>query len=147
MTGNSTPDRRRPKAPLVVALAALAILVIGGAIVLGVNQMAGNPSDAPRSSAGEASPTQTQGPDAGGTDEDGGSPSEGTDEGEDEADVQIGTNKVLPRPMGGQEAIDELGDNIQFVAERNGKSVDELKEFLLRNESAQVSPNGFISIP
>lgn len=55
------------------------------------------------------------------------------------------TGSVLPHPMGGQEAIDALGDKIDFVAKRNGKTVDELKDLLLRDKTAQVSVDGFIA--
>ena len=51
---------------------------------------------------------------------------------------------VLPEEMSGQEAIDALGDKIEFVANRNGKTVDELKDLLLRDATAHVSTSGDI---
>lgn len=51
---------------------------------------------------------------------------------------------VLDKPLGGQEAIDALGEKIEIVAERNGKTVDEIKELLLRDKTASISTGGFI---
>jgi hypothetical protein len=51
---------------------------------------------------------------------------------------------VLPEPMGGQEAIDALGDDLQAVAELNNRDVDELRELLLRDHTLRISPNGFL---
>lgn len=66
-------------------------------------------------------------------------------ESEDDVDGSIsGGMKVLPEPMNGQAAIDALGDKIESVAKRNGKTVDELKDLLLRDETAYVSTTGFI---
>lgn len=52
------------------------------------------------------------------------------------------TTRVLPEEMSGQEAIDALGDKIDVVAKRIGKTPDELKEMLLKNPSAHVTPYG-----
>lgn len=49
---------------------------------------------------------------------------------------------LLPEPMGGQEAIDALGDHIEDVAELNNTTVDELRDMLLRDASLLVSPSG-----
>lgn len=62
-----------------------------------------------------------------------------------DAGTSVGTlpsNKVLPKEMSGQEAIDALGDKITVVAKRVGKTPEELKELLLRDKSARVTPEG-----
>lgn len=64
-----------------------------------------------------------------------------------DAGASVGTlpsNKVLPKAMSGQEAIDALGDKIDVVAKRVGKTPEELKELLLRDKSARVTPEGNI---
>ncbi|WP_224779996.1 hypothetical protein [Leucobacter sp. Psy1] len=153
MVENHTMERRRPKGAVTIAIAAVAILVIGGAIVFGVTQMTGNGNDASPGSGGSAteepSPTQTDDASggAGEMEEDVQSSGE-SDSGSAEAQGTTPlTKQVLDRPMSGQEAIDSLGDDIDLVASRNGKTVEEMKEFLLKNPSAQVSPNGFVSLP
>ncbi|WP_427868798.1 hypothetical protein [Leucobacter luti] len=50
----------------------------------------------------------------------------------------------LPEKMNGQEAIDALGDNIDAVAKKNGKTTEELKDLLLRNKTAFVTPSGHL---
>jgi len=52
--------------------------------------------------------------------------------------------KLLPEAQSGQEAIDSLGDSIAVAAKRNGMTVDELTELLLRDQTAHVSTSGFI---
>jgi hypothetical protein len=51
---------------------------------------------------------------------------------------------VLPETMGGEEAIEALGENLQVVAQRNGKTAEELTQLLLRDKTAKISPEGFI---
>lgn len=51
---------------------------------------------------------------------------------------------ILDEELSGQDAIDALGDNIDMVAKRVGKSPEELEELLLRDPSAHVTPRGFI---
>lgn len=51
---------------------------------------------------------------------------------------------LLEKELSGQEAIDALGDKIDTVAERVGKTPEELKELLLRDPSAHVTPKGFV---
>ena len=55
-----------------------------------------------------------------------------------------GGKEVLDKELGGQEAIDALGDDIDYVAKLAGKSVDELKDLLLRDKSAHVTTKGRI---
>lgn len=65
---------------------------------------------------------------------------------EDEGDMEPlpTASSFLPEPMGGQDAIDALGDKIEIVAKRNGKTVEELEELLLRDKSARISTEGFV---
>ncbi len=56
-------------------------------------------------------------------------------------------SQILDQAMGGQAAIDALGDDIEIVADRNSMSVEELKETLLQNPSAKVSRTGFLYFP
>ncbi|KJC64991.1 hypothetical protein TZ00_05135 [Agreia bicolorata] len=70
-----------------------------------------------------------------------------SDSSENEGTVNTPTpfsTTVLPSPMSGQEAIDALGDKIEYVAQRNGKTVDELKDLLLRDATVHVSTSGDI---
>lgn len=55
-----------------------------------------------------------------------------------------GTNVILEKPLGGQDAIDALGDDIQIVADRNNMTVDEVKDLLLKDPNMMVSPTGHI---
>ncbi|TDE10388.1 hypothetical protein [Jiangella asiatica] len=51
--------------------------------------------------------------------------------------------QLLPSPMGGQEAIDALGEeDLERVAEINNTTVDELRDLLLRDATLLVSPSG-----
>lgn len=52
--------------------------------------------------------------------------------------------EVLPTDMNGQQAIDALGDDIDRVAELNGKTTQELKELLLRDNTVHISKFGYI---
>lgn len=67
-----------------------------------------------------------------------------TDAGEPSADELATADgpSVLPEPMGGQEAIDALGDDLELVAERNNTTVDELRALLLRDATLRVSQSG-----
>ncbi|PZF79179.1 hypothetical protein [Jiangella anatolica] len=53
-----------------------------------------------------------------------------------------GGQDVLPRAMGGQEAIDALGERLGDVAELNGMTADQLRDLLLRDASVEVAPSG-----
>ena len=78
---------------------------------------------------------------------DSGSSGDAADGKNSDSGASVGTlpsNKVLPKAMSGQEAIDALGDKIDVVAKRVGKTPEELKELLLRDKSARVTPEGNI---
>lgn len=49
---------------------------------------------------------------------------------------------LLPEPMGGQEAIDALGEHLDHVAELNGMTPDQLRDALLRDPTLTVAPSG-----
>lgn len=57
-------------------------------------------------------------------------------------DAAAGEATLLPEAMGGQAAIDALGDNLQVVAQRNDMTADELRALLLRDDDLRVSPAG-----
>lgn len=119
---------RRPNRRRTIALVIVAVIVVAGAIV-GITYLVGNTP----SGTDQPSPTETTAP-------------ADPDTGEEEGDVELTPtpSQVLPEQMGGQEAIDALGDKIEFVAKRNGKTVEQLEELLLRDKSAKVSPQGFV---
>lgn len=162
----STPGRR---GGLLIALVALAVL-IAIAVVFGVMQMNrnGNTSEpvgagaeteqaadpgASGSSDASSGSDSSNGSDASSASGSSASGASGSDSGANAASSNIEgglksqSGQVLPKAMGGQEAIDALGDDIEVVAERNGKTVEELKELLLRDHSAKVSKNGFLLYP
>ena len=71
-----------------------------------------------------------------------------SDEGDDDVEVSPtptgAATPVLEAPLSGQEAIDELGDDMQIVADRNNMTVEELEELLLKDPNAVVSTTGHI---
>lgn len=125
--------RRHPNRRRTIVLVVVAIIVVAAAIV-GITYLVGN--TATPSGSDDPGPTETTETTA---------PAE-PDAVEDGDDVELSPTpfRVLPERMGGQEAIDALGDKIEIVAKRNGKTVEELEELLLRDKSAQVSTDGFI---
>lgn len=126
------PERRSWGKILVFTVLAIVTAV---AIVFGVMQLTGGDNTLTGSQDETSEPTAPEptAPEPTATDE----------EGDDDMDT-IRTGPVLPEPLNGQEAIDALGDDIEFVANRNGRTVEELEELLLNNNSAYVSTNGFV---
>ncbi|CAH0207894.1 hypothetical protein SRABI76_02186 [Microbacterium oxydans] len=123
------PSRRRPLiiATAITVVVAVGILAVG---VLAMNQGSAEPgADASASPQATATPTPTDSDDS-------------TEGGTVEPTPAFGS--VLPEAMGGQQAIDALGDDLEAVAARNGKTVEELTELLLRDATAKISTNGFI---
>ncbi|MBB5786572.1 hypothetical protein [Jiangella mangrovi] len=53
-----------------------------------------------------------------------------------------GQDDLLPEPMGGQEAIDALGERLEHVAELNGMTPADLRDALLTTASLKVAPSG-----
>lgn len=140
VTESTDTEKRRGKAVLVTFI--VLALLIGGAIVFGISQMAGDDSPGSEPGGNGTSETEETGP----ADDSAGDGADDGDEAnnEEDDDMAIRIQKVLPEPMNGQEAIDALGDNLEAVARQNGKTVEELEDLLLRDASAFVSKNGFI---
>lgn len=140
---------RRRRGVLIASLSAAAILLAAG-IFTGVTLMnMNNGADARDGSENtDAGGGTSEAQGSGGSGAEGGSGSESADSGHGTADgLRSDASQVLPKAMSGQEAIDALGDDIEIVAERNGMSVDQLEETLLKNPSAKVSKNGFLMLP
>jgi len=148
MTEKSTTTRW----VLIVGIAVVAIAAVSLLVYYLAQQSSGDPNEASDPTTTETSqPTDEpeDGADDGSSDDadsdaatdgDSGS-SDGDDTG---SDGPAGAPTYLDEEMSGQEAIDALGDNIDEVAERNNKSVEELEKLLLNNPSARVTPDGFI---
>lgn len=127
-----TDTTQSPSRARIALLAILTIAVVGVIIFAMIQQNIGRGGEA-------AVPTSTASPVA--------TESTGTtDEGDSDVEMRPspGPGTYLEESKNGQEAIDALGDKIEVVAKRNGKTVDELTDLLLRDETAYVSPNGFI---
>ena len=140
MTENAEGSRRG----MIITVVIVAIAVIA-AIAFAVVQVWASDDDAdPTGSDDTTVPTETAAADP---DDEGDDVSTDDTSGTDATSTEPGEvtgTKVLPERMSGQEAIDALGDDITVVAKRNNKTVDELKDLLLRDKSAHVSTRGFI---
>ncbi|KQZ25314.1 MULTISPECIES: hypothetical protein [Microbacterium] len=131
MSETAEQSSRRP----VLAVAVVAVVLVVIAVIFGMLMTNPGPGGtAVPSSELTETPASTTGPAGSGTSDDEG--------GEMTPGPAFGT--FLPESMGGEAAIDELGDRISVVAQRNNKTVEELSELLLRDRSAQISPEGFI---
>lgn len=126
-------DIERPRWGRIALLAGAGLLVVV-ALVFGLTQLiGGDPETAPPSSPPSPSATPTA------------TPTETTDDEDDDVPgMSSDFSPLLPEAMNGQEAIDALGDRIETAAKRNGKTVEELEELLLRDETAHISPNGYL---
>lgn len=124
------PNRGR-----IIALVIATVVVLAG-VVIGVTYLTGGGTtpSATESPSPTVSPTDTSTP----------GDSDGGEDGDDVKPVPTPSSQVLTEPLGGQEAIDALGDKIEAVAKRNGKTVEQVEELLLRDKSAKVSTNGYI---
>lgn len=132
MTENENVQKKQNPARALV-LAIVALVVVGGIILVMVQRNSG-PGDS-------AAPTSTATSDP--------SASDANEEGEDDVSgmtpgPSLSPTTFLEKEMGGQEAIDALGDKIETVAKRNGKTVEELTDLLLRDQTAVISPRGFL---
>lgn len=138
--GESAVTEKRTNWTMRILFAVLALAVVA-VIVFSLFQM--NTGDDPvgesRGSTGDETADPTA-PEPTSTDDE-------SDQDMQPSDSPVNSTHVLEESLSGQEAIDALGDDIDIVAEKNNMSVDELKEFLLRNESAVVRPDGFIFLP
>ena len=114
-----------------IAYAVLAVAVVAGG-VFGATQLASHGEPA-SSSPYNSSPYNTD------------APTDAVTPQKDDVDKPSPLSaKLLPEAQSGQEAIDSLGDSIAVAAKRNGMTVDELTELLLRDQTAHVSTSGFI---
>lgn len=127
MTDNAA-ERSRSLRPIVVSVLAVAV---AGAIAFGISQLVGG------GSGSDDTVATTDAAADGDTTQD-----ESSSEGSSGSGEPVG--QVLPEPMAGQAAIDALGDKIEFVAQRNGKTVDDLKALLLRDSTAHINTSGFV---
>ncbi|MGP6170762.1 hypothetical protein ACTU6V_06090 [Microbacterium sp. A204] len=119
---------------LTIALLIVAVVIVVGTIIVVVSATRGGQISASARPSSSAQP-ETSAP---------ADPNIDTEEGTVQPSPSPFTGAVLPEPMGGQEAIDALGDKIEIVAKRNAMTVEELEELLLRDKTAQVSTTGFI---
>ncbi|MFG6475665.1 hypothetical protein ACFXP7_04680 [Microbacterium sp. P06] len=127
-------ERRGFPRAAVITAGALAVAIVA-LVIVGVVNLSANDSATPSSevsptssSDGEATPTEQPTP-------------------EPESTVTTPSSfpsSVLPEAMSGQAAIDALGDRIDVVANRNGKSVEELTDLLLRDKTVHISTTGNI---
>ena len=133
MVSDST---ERQKRTVVIASAAGVVLVAAiAAATVGV--LSGSKDDsATDASAGSAAAAQ-QSDEQATNGEDAVDPSQNSSR-------RLAQGSVLPEPMGGQDAIDALGDNLDVVAQRSGKTTDELEALLLRDTTLRVSTSGFL---
>lgn len=122
------PNRGR-----IIALVIATVVVLAG-VIIGVTYLTG----------GGATPSATESPTARPTDTTTPGDSDGGEDGDDVKPVPTPSSQVLTETLGGQEAIDALGDKIEIVANRNNKTVEQVEELLLRDKSAKVSTNGYI---
>lgn len=126
-------DRDRPRWGRIAVLAGAGLLAVA-ALVFGLTQLvtgAPETSPSPSPSSPSATPTST--------------PTQNTDDEDDDVPgMSSDFSPLLPEAMNGQEAIDALGDRIETAAKRNGKTVEELEELLLRDTTAHISPNGYL---
>lgn len=148
-------DARRKRVLATVGLGGAAVLIAAG-VMTGVVLMNANTDNVAQvePSDGESAPSGASGD----HDASGGTQANGAGEaGSSGSEVASGSSiangvasdrsQILDQAMGGQAAIDALGDNIEIVADRNSMSVEELKETLLQNPSAKVSRTGFLYFP
>lgn len=132
MVSDST---ERQKRTVVIASAAGVVLVAAiAAATVGV--LSGSKDDT-SADAGAEAPAAAQQNDEQTNAEDAVDPSQNSSR-------RLAQGSVLPEPMGGQAAIDALGDNLDVVAQRSGKTTAELEALLLRDSTLRVSTSGFL---
>lgn len=133
MVSDST---ERQKRTVVIASAAGVVLVAAiAAATVGV--LSGSKDDTAADAGAEAPAAAQQNDEQTTNAEDAVDPSQNSSR-------RLAQGSVLPEPMGGQAAIDALGDNLEVVAQRSGKTTDELEALLLRDSTLRVSTSGFL---
>lgn len=143
MTENveNTDQAAQPRWKRILLLTAAAGAVVAVLIVALMQFTGGASGDADASPAPSASASPSPTSDTTGTPAPTDTP---TEEGDDVPGINSSSTPLLPETMNGQAAIDALGDNIAVVAERSGKTVEQLTELLLRDKTAHVSTNGYL---
>ncbi|WP_129669499.1 hypothetical protein [Phytoactinopolyspora endophytica] len=130
----TSPVRRR--SITVVASVAVVVAVAAGATAIGwLSDSDDDTVVTQEPSAGPTASSSTADPDDPGDPDDTAAPATGP---------LTPAGGFLPEPMGGQEAIDELGENLERVATINDMSAEELRELLLRDQTLRVSPDGHL---
>lgn len=129
------PENPRPRRGRLIALFAAAAVVVGAAAFAIAQQQGGAPQSSVTPAPSTPDGTETPAPTP---------TSDPTTDPEGDAGVRLGTTTVLDEEMGGQEAVDALGDRIDVVAQRNGMTADELTELLLTDPTARVTTKGFV---
>lgn len=147
----TTSERRKLIAIIAVAAAAV-LIVAGGAAAVG--WLAGRDVETVTSDGstdGDAGDQDEGGDDDAAQDDDASQDDDGgrqSDDGvgEDDADAELVQpgGDVVPERMGGLEAIEELGENLEAVAKKNGMTADQLRDLLLQDSTAKISPSGFV---
>lgn len=133
-----TETIERPRWGRIAALAAAGLVVVA-ALVFGLMQLGGGGTTAaPSTPAPSPTATSTGTPTATAT------PSTTDEEDGDVPGLNSDFSTLLPEALNGQEAIDALGDNIELAAKRNGQTVEQLQELLLRDKTVHISTNGYI---
>jgi len=145
MTEHTAFQLRRGLRAALAATAVASIAFVGVACTqTGSGQDDPNtPTSSSDTAGADAAGADTKGTDTKGADTAGSGTSSGTPT-EKGKTTPPGGKEVLDEELGGQEAIDALGDDIDYVAKLAGKSVDELKDLLLRDKSAHVTTQGRI---
>lgn len=143
MTNNPHPEHteteQRTNWTLRILLGVLAVAIVA-VVVFAFFNFGGNDDNGADPTTSATDDTTPTAPEPTDTDSD--------DEGDDDVEVSPtptgAAAPVLEAPLSGQEAIDELGDDMQIVADRNNMSVEELEELLLTDPNAVVGTTGHI---
>lgn len=131
----SDSTQRQKRTVLVAAVAGVALVgaIAAGTVALlsgtdGENVAAPGSSSADEDHAGQ---------------EPAGEDTEATTPEDDVNEMKPGGGAILAEPLGGQAAIDALGDDLlAVVASRAGKTAEELKDLLLSDSTLRVSRGG-----
>ncbi|MFK4760959.1 hypothetical protein ACI3KS_08505 [Microbacterium sp. ZW T5_45] len=119
-----------------VVLGIVALVVAGGIILALIQRNADDADSAAPTSTATSEPTATSDATADGEDN--------VSDGNATPDPTPVFGKFLEEDLNGQEAIDALGDRIDVVAERNGKTVEELTSLLQHDSTVYITTDGLI---
>ncbi|AYY11530.1 hypothetical protein EF847_01135 [Actinobacteria bacterium YIM 96077] len=129
-------ERRKTIVVIAVSAAAVLIVAVGAAALGGLLDGDDETVAVPESSP---EPTEPEGDEEGEDDAEGDDAESGDDV---NGEASLAGGDVLPEPLGGQEAIDALGEDLAAVAQKNGKTEEELRDLLLRDKTVKISPSG-----